>query len=219
MWTLMKKNSFMFALLSGSLMALLTVYLLTVRKTLTTSILIFLGQMLMYCVLISVLTSEKAEEKNNGYAFMKHLPIKDRDVVVSKFAVVLAAVAFLCVYSFALVSFMEADAELLLFGRIFLLLCGNLSLILAAGMYILVYRWGYTTFMKISVIIVIVLMVGPFLFIEFVLIRRNTDYDVLLQSANDLSWIIWLFATAITLIFFWGLLQIAIRAKEYQEGK
>lgn len=93
MWTLMKKNSFLFVLLSGFLMALFTVYLLAVRKTLSLSILIFLGQMSMYCVLASVLTSEKKEEKNNGYAFMKLLPIKDHTIVASKFVVVLTVVA------------------------------------------------------------------------------------------------------------------------------
>ena len=209
----------MFVLLSGSLMAIETVYMLMVRKTLNINILISLGQILMYCVLASVLTSEKAEEKNNGYAFMSHLPIKDSDIVASKFAVILAAVVFLCAYTSALVSFMESESYMFPFSRIFLLLCGNLGLILAGGMYILVYRWGYTTFMKISVIFVIVLLVGPVLFIEFVLVRRNIDYEGLFQSVNNLSWIIWLIATVISLMLFWGLLQTAIKAKENQRGK
>lgn len=219
MRTLMKKNAFMFVLLSVPLMGLLTVYMLTVRKTLTTSILIFLGQMLMYCVLVSVLISEKAEEKNNGYNFMSHLPIKDHDIVASKFAVVLAAVVFLCTSSSILVSFMESEAYLFPFGRIFLLLCGNLSLILAGGMYILIYRWGYSTFMKISVFGVIILMVGPFLFIEFVLIRHNIDYGVSFQTVAELPWYIWLIVTAATLTIFWILMQVAVKAKEAQRGK
>ena len=219
MWVLMKKNAFMFVLLSGSIMALDTVYLLFVRKTLNPNILIFLGQILMYCVLMSVLTSEKAEEKNNGYAFMSHLPIKNHDIVASKFAVLLSAVVFLFVYTSVLISFMEAESYIFSSGRIFLLLCGNLGLILAGGMYILIYRWGYTTFMKISVLVVIVFMVGPFLFIEFVLVRRNINYGAWLQSANDLPWFIWLIATAVTLTLFWTLLQVAVKAKESQRGK
>jgi hypothetical protein len=219
MWTLMKKNSFMFVLLSVPLMGLLSFYMLTVRETLTTNMLIFLGQMLMYCVLGSVMTSEKVEEKNYGYAFMIHLPIKDRDIVASKFAVVMTAVVFLCGYSFALVSFMEADAYLLPFGRIFLLICGNLSLILAGGMYIAIYRWGYSTFMKISVFALIAFMVGPFLFMEFVLHKRNIDYGVSLRSLNELPWFVWLFATTIFLALFWVLLKVAVKAKEHQRGK
>ena len=186
MWTLTKKNSFVILLLSVPLMALITFYLLLVRKTLTLGILIFQGQMLMYCVLVSVLILEKAEEKNNGYAFMNLLPIKDRDIVASKFAVILTMVALLCAYSSVLMSFMEAEADLFPFGRILLLFCGNLSLVLGACMYILVYRRGYSTFMKISVIAVIFLMVGPFLFLEFVLIRRNVDYGSFLQYINAL---------------------------------
>lgn len=215
----MKKNAFMFILLSVPLMGLLTVYMLTVRKTLTTTILIFLGQMLMYCVLVSVLTSEKHEEKNNGYKFMRHLPLKDQDIVASKFAVVMTAVVFLCVYSSVLVSFMETDAYLLSFGRIFLLSCGNLSLVLAGGMYLLIYRWGYSTFMKISVIVLIILMAGPFLFIEFVLLKRNIDYAAGLQSLNELPWFLWLFATAVIFVLYWGLLQAAAKAKDHQRGK
>jgi hypothetical protein len=219
MWTLMKKNSFMFVLLSVPLMGLLSFYMLTVRKTLTTNILIFLGQMLMYCILVSVMTSEKLEEKNNGYPFMRHLPIKDRDIVASKFAIVMAATVFLCVYSFFLVSFMEANAYLLPFGRIFLLICGNLSLALAGGMYIAIYRWGYSTFMKISVFTLIVLMVGPFLFMEFVLVRRNIDYGASLQSLNELPWFIWLIGTAIAIAVYWGELHAAAKAKEHQRGR
>ncbi len=219
MWTLMKKNAFVFVLLSGSLMALQTVYLLTVRKTLNTNILVFLGQMLMYSVLTSLILSEKLEEKNNGYAFMKNLPIKDRDIVTSKFTVVLAVTTFLCAYCFSLISFMEAESYLLPFGRIFLLLCSNLSLILAAGMYILVYRWGYTNFTKIAWIVMVVLMVGPFLFIEFVLLKRDIDYGTLLQSIINLPWFIWLIVTSISLMLFWGLLQAAIKAKEHQRGQ
>ena len=209
----------MFVLLSGSLMAIETVYMLMVRKTLNINILIFLGQMLIYCVLVSILIAEKTEEKNNGYAFMSHLPIKDRDIVASKFAVILAAVVFLCAYTSALVSFMESESYMFPFSRIFLLLCGNLGLILAGGMYILVYRWGYTTFMKISVFVVIFFMVGPFLFIEFVLVRRNIDHGVSLQSVNDLPWFIWVIATAVTLTIFWSLLPAAVKAKESQRGK
>lgn len=213
MWTLMKKNSFMFILLSVPLMGLLSFYMLTVRKTLTTTILIFLGQMLMYCVLVSVMTSEKVEEKNNGYPFMSHLPIKDHNIVTSKFASVMVATVFLCVYSVFLTSLMEAEAYLLPFGRIFLLICANLSLILAGGMYIAIYRWGYSTFMKISVFTLIALMAGPFLFTEFVLFRRNIDYGASLQSLNELSWITWVLATAVTLAIFWGLRQAAVKAK------
>ena len=209
----------MFIRLPVPLMAILAVYLLTVRYTLNTNILIFLCQMLIYCVLVSILIAEKTEEKNNGYAFMSHLPIKDHDIVASKFVVVIGVVALLYLYSVTLISFMEVEADILHFVRVLLLLCGNLSLILAAGMYILVYRWGYSSFMKISVITVIVLMVGPFLFIEFVLVRRNIDYEGLFQSVNNLSWIIWLIATVISLMLFWGLLQTAIKAKENQRGK
>jgi hypothetical protein len=219
MWTLIKKNAFVFVLLSGSLMALQTVYLLMFRKTLNTNIVVFLGQMLIYGVLTSLILSEKLEKKNNGYAFMNTLPIKDRDIVASKFAVVLAVATFLCVYCFSLISFIEGEAYLLPFGRIFLLLCGNLSLILAAGMYILVYRWGYTNFTKIAWIVVVVLMVGPFLFIEFVLLKRDIDYGTLLQSIINLPWFIWLFVTAITLVIFLGLLKAAIKTKEHQRGK
>jgi hypothetical protein len=219
MWTLMKKNSFMYVLLSVPLMGLLTVYMLTVRKILTTDILIFLGQMLMYCVLTSVLTSEKAEEKNNGYAFMSHLPIKNRSIVASKFAVVLAAMIFLFAYTSGLVSYMESESYMFPFSWIFLLLCGNLALILAGGMYVLIYRWGYSTFMKVSVFAVILLMVGPFLFVEFVLVRRNIDYGVFLQSVNDLHWFIWLIVTAATFAIFWTQLRVGVKAKEFQREK
>jgi hypothetical protein len=219
MWTLTKKNSFVILLLAVPLMALLSVYMLTVRKSLTFGMLIFLGQMLMYCVLVSVLISEKAEEKNNGYHFMSHLPIKDRDIVASKFVVILTTTALLCAYSFALVSFMDADANLFPFGRVLLLFCGNLSLVLGACFYILVFRWGYSTFMKISVIAVIALMVGPFLFLEFVLARQNIDNGSFLQYINDLPWLVWLCTTAITLALFWGLFKTALRAKENQRGQ
>ncbi len=219
MLTLIKKNAFIFVLMSSALMALQTVYLLTVRKTFNTNIVVFLGQMLMYCVLTSLILSEKMEEKNNGYAFMNTLPIRNRDIVASKFAVVLAVVVFLCAYCFTLVSFMEGEASLLPFGRIFLLLCGNLSLILAAGMYILVYRWGYANFTKIAWIVVVVLMVGPFLFIEFVLLKQDIDYGPILQSINNLPWFVWLFVTVITLMLFSGLLKTAIKTKESQRGK
>lgn len=219
MWTLIKKNAFVFVLLSGSLMALQTVYLLMFRKTLNTNIVVFLGQMLIYGVLTSLILSEKLEEKNNGYAFMKNLPIKDRDIVASKFTVVLAVATFLCVYCFSLISFIEGEASLLPFGRIFLLLCANLSLILAAGMYILVYRWGYGNFTKIVWIVVVALMVGPFLFIEFVLLKRDIDYGPILQSIINLPWFVWLFVTAIILMIFSSLLKAAIKTKEHQRGK
>jgi hypothetical protein len=219
MWTLIKKNSFMFILLSVPLMGLMSFYMITVRKTLTTNMLIFLGQMLLYCVLASVMTSEKMEEKNKGYPFMSHLPIKDRDIVTSKFATVMVTTVLLCVYSFFLVSVMDADAYLLPFGRIFLLICGNLSLALAGGMYIAIYRWGYSTFMKISVFALIVLMVSPFLFMEFVLLRRNIDYGTSLRSLNEIPWFIWVIGTTIVFAFYWGELYAATKAKEHQRGK
>jgi hypothetical protein len=123
MLRLIKKNALGYLLIGLSLMTLIVFYLLIRSGPFDPVIILFQGQMMIYGIGAGLLNSEQLEEKCQGYKFLRILPINDRDIVASKFAVLFFTTILLVGFNCTIYFLIRGDPDLFKLGRIFLLFC------------------------------------------------------------------------------------------------
>lgn len=218
MLRLIWKNAFGYLLIGLSLMAMIMIYLLIRRGPFNPVIILFQGQMMIYGIGAGLLNSEQLEEKCQGYTFLRILPLNDREIVTSKFAALFITSVLLVGFNCSGYFFIRGNLDLFNFGRIFFLFCGNLSLIIGAFLYIFIFRYGAFKFIKIGWLIMVSVMIVPILLIEIVLTKINVDFQGILLSMAGLHWIFWVVITLTVLTIYYGLMSLAVKAKQAQKG-
>lgn len=213
---LMKRNAAAFIWYTALLIGLKTLWWIFIKETLSPYMVVFQGQWMILIVLGAITVNEKSEEKNNGYAFMKTLPLMDWQIVASKFALVFLTVLFLTGYENFLYFFISGPAEFFALGRILILVSAILGLILAALMYILIYRYGHIR--SAILILVVIVMIVPILVTEFVLKKTDIDFNAVLQAIIGVNTLLWVALTALGLGIFLLLMPIAVTIKKATKG-
>ncbi len=217
MLRLMKKNAFGYLPMGLTITILIMIYLLFRRGEIDPGLILFQGQMMIYVIGASLLNIEQLEEKCQGYKFLRILPINDGDIVASKFAVLLIATFFIVCLNCTLYFFIGGNPDLFTFGRLYLLLCGNLSLLIGAFLYIFIFRYGATKFIKIGWIIMVSVMILPILFIEIALPKIDINFQGILQSMASLHWMLWVMITLSFIMIYYVLMALAVKVKTAQK--
>jgi hypothetical protein len=218
MLRLIRKNSLGYLIVGLSLMVLVTLYMLIRSDPFDPGIILFQGQMMIYGIGAGLINSEQMEEKCQGYKFLRILPISDREIIVSKFAVLGITTVILVCFNCLSYFLLRENSGLFGVGCIFLLFCGNLSLIIGAFLYIFFFRFGANKFIKIGWIIMVLVMIVPILFVEIVLSEINIDFQNILQVMAGLHWMFWILLTLAVLTIYYGLMGLAVKAKVIQKG-
>lgn len=213
MFHLMKKNSsyvIQFVILAPFLAV---AWLITSRPLDTYHI--FMGGMWMVLVVLGgAISGEIHEEKNKGYAFLKLLPIKERDIVMSKFLMAVLTAAAFVLHIKILLSFFPGPPRLFALARIMIPLCAGAALLLTAFLYILVYSIGFSRFVKIAWTVFFLAILAPILIIEFVLRRFDPDYGQVIDSIISLPWPVLVLVGLAFVGAYLGALELAVRAKK-----
>jgi hypothetical protein len=140
----------------------------------------------------------------------------DRQIVAAKFSLVFLTVLFLTGFENLLYNFITGPPEVFALGRILILASTNLGLILAAMMYIFIYKYGHIR--SIILIMVAVIMVIPFLAAEFIIKRTDIDFNAVLQKIIGVNKLVWIGLTVLSLGLYFILMQIAIKVKKAKKG-
>lgn len=214
MLRMMKKNAIYFISYAVGILSLMTVYWFTARTEISWAMVLFQGLWLILIVEGSVTINEKTEEKTNAYDFLRILPVSDREIVISKFALVLLTGIFVLVCNYAMYFFMPGPPYLVALGRIFLLLCFFAALSFAGISYIIIFRYGHSVFVKFVWIALIIVMASPLLVIELVLLKLDIDYREIIDKIIALNGLIWVSIAlcGFTVCFF--LMNAAVKAKQ-----
>lgn len=218
MLRLMKKNAIYFIQHAFGIMTLMTLYWFLVRKELSSAMVLFQGLWLILTIEGALAVNEKAEEKSQGYNFLRCLPINDREIVLSKFALVLLTSAFLVAYNFILYLFFPGPAYLYTLGRVFVFLCAIFAIFLAGISYIIIFRFGHAVFVKFVWAVMIITMVAPILIFESVILKLDLDINIVTDKLSHLHWFIWIVIPLCGLALFYFLFQTAIKAKVAARG-
>ncbi len=218
MLRLMKKNAIYFIQNSIAIMTLMTLYWFLVRKELSGAMVMFQGLWLILALEGALAVNEKIEEKSEGYKFLRCLPIKDREVVLSKFALVMLTTAILVAYNYIIYLFFPGPVYLYTIGRVFVLMSAIFAIVLAAISYIIIFRFGHAAFVKFVWTAMIFTMVSPILIFEFVILKMDTDINQIAEIISRLNGLIWIVLPLSGLALFYSLSLMATRAKEAARG-
>ena len=201
-----------------SLAALLSIYWLLTKSDADIFRIGFLGQWLLMIIIGGTGITEQYEQKNGGYAFMRLLPIRNKEIVAAKLINVFLAVGFiLCVQSF-LLSLTNVPRELLALGRVLILISALAALLLVALFYLLIYRFGLARFVKAAWLLVILVMAGPILVVEVFLLPKKIDLGALHQFLIGIPAGTWILVTCLSLLVFIVLGRIAVHVKSSSDG-
>jgi hypothetical protein len=215
---LMKKNAFFFGLNAVLISSLLSLYWLLARINLDGVMVIFQGLWMVLIVEGAIAANEKSEEKSKGYEFLRTLPLTDREIVKSKFMLVLLTAGFVLACNSILYMFMPGPSHLKELGPLYALICANFCLVLAGISYIIIFRYGHAAFVKFVWIATIVIMLTPILLFEFVVRKMDIDFKALIEGINQNNWLIGTCFTICGLAAYFLLLQAATRAKQAARG-
>ena len=218
MLRLMKKNALYFAYYTAIILPLMTLYFFLVRKEFSGAMVMFQGLWLILIVEGALTVNEKTEEKSHGYDFLRILPLKDRDIVLSKFIIVLLTTIFLVVFNYALYFFIPGSTHMYTIGRVVVFLSGIYALLLAAFSYIIIFRFGHPAFAKFVWAAMIVSMLGPILIFESVILKMRTDLAVITEKLAQLYWLFWIVISLCGLALFYCLYLVATRVKTAARG-
>ena len=214
----MKKNALYFAYYSALIMPLMSLYFYLVRKEFSGAMVMFQGLWLILTVEGALAVNEKTEEKSHGYDFLRILPIKDREIVLSKFLIVLCTAIFLLAFNYILYLFIPGSVHMYAIGRIVVLLSAIYALALAGVSYIIIFRFGHGTFVKFVWAAMIISMVGPILIFENVILKANADLPSIAETLGQLFWLFWIVIPLCGMAVFYILFETATRAKIAARG-
>ena len=218
MLRLIQKNAFYFALNTVVILVLMTVYWFTARRELSWAMVLFQGLWMILIVEGSLSSNEKAEQKSGGYKFLRLLPLGDREIVISKFILVLLTGVFVLVYNYILYFFIPGSPHLYALGRLLVFLCLFISLFLAGFSYIVIFRFGNAVFLKFVWIATITIILTPILLIELVILKMDIDFRSFIDQITKLNGLIWVTIGLSGLGVYFLLMQAAIKAKQASRG-
>jgi len=211
MLRLMKKFSFWYILYPGLLLAfglpMFNYDRLVGPDPLSLSFASYLAPMI-WLVLGAMYSHEQMESKANGYAFLRILPIEPAQIVKAKFAIVFISVAIYvggCCVAFALVS---TNPEYLIPSCAYLIIHGDVCLVVAAILYLGIFRYGFSRFGKYVLIVWICLFISPMLIRLFILRPMGIRDSEIMQFMRGPYWIL---GTVICLVSYYLLMKLAIK--------
>lgn len=214
---LMKKFSLIFILhillAVGLIYPLFNHDRLTGPDPLTLNFVFTLAPFLFFVVLGAVYTHEQWEQKSNGYAFLRTLPVKASDIVSSKFFLVLLSVliyiGFHCVAFFKI----STDPSYWKPSCSFLIINGNICLILVALLYVGIFRYGYNKVGKFVIFLWLFILFSSIPINIFLLRRLGISRQEIIEKVIGLNWVI---VTLVCVALYYLMMRIAIKALEKQ---
>jgi hypothetical protein len=215
---ILKKNAGFFLIYLAALLSLMTLWWVSSSSGFNLGKIMFQGLWMIVITLGCISVSEQSEFKSDGYSFMKTLPILDKELIRAKFLLVFLTVTALIAYSLFLHMLKSTPGPNQEFSHIFLLFCGSAALVISGFMFYIIFRLGYSLFMKISWVMIVGLFVIPIGLIELVFLKMKVDWAEIIRSILEVPRGTWLALPALSLALFAGLERATLRAKQRQIG-
>ncbi len=210
----MQKNSFYFIFYALVWVPIFILAVVLPGRPLDTGMVFFEGMWIIMILLGSMIVCEQSEGKTKGYDFLRTLPVKDSHIVKAKFFLVFLTACFVVVYINIIYLFVSRPPDVFVISQVFVPLCAVFGILLAALLYVLVFKIGYSKAIKIGWIIFAGTIIGAFLFIELVLIKSDIDAGKISAFINSIPLVIWIVLGLGALAGYFGLMSLAIKAKK-----
>lgn len=171
---------------------------------------IFQTNYIFWVVVGSLWSHEQIEYKSNGYTFLNSLPIKNSELIASKFSVVFLAAVLFVGYHYFVFTTMSPPPGFMSQAMTYQIFIANISLILAGLLYLGIFRFGFLKFGKIALILWLSLLIIPIPIKQILLPRLGISPDDVIKAVTGFNWIL---VTLISLAVYYLLMKAAIRVK------
>jgi hypothetical protein len=215
MLRLIQKSSFMFLFYQGLYYAVFFPLINRDRmfseNPLDLSFVFFLNAYMIWLILGSVWAQEQMENKSNAYAFLSTLPIRSRQIVGAKFALVFLSVAVYVAVHLIWYALSFDDPAFIAAGRVSLIHISCVCLVLAGLYYLGFFCFGYQRFVRFAVALWFLMVVSPLL-VQIMLRKRfGRNSGEIILAITRLDPVITL---GVCVLLFLGTLALAIRCRE-----
>ena len=215
MWKLIRVQSLNYLRYLIPLMIFLIFYFSEYYKSGKLPVFVFLCFWAFLLVSGSLSTSEGYEEKNNGYNILKVLPITNKEIVSSKFLLVLGSVLMVTGLNIFLLVLRNSSPGKINFMIMVGILWGVICLIYGAVMYVGIFKLGFTRMTKYFwTFFIVFLVIMIFLLGDFIIPILKSKAESIVRFADSKLWI--LIAAAGIILYFY-LYKYAIKVKELSE--
>jgi hypothetical protein len=166
--------------------------------------------LLLLLIPFTAITHERYEDRQNGYTFLRVLPLKKHEIVAVKFLLILLIDALAVSIILTLPSLISMSDGQRALSAALTLLAGNLSLIIVGLIYTGIFALGFIRFTLVAKITVMAFLVIPQI-AAFIVLRGRIRLNF--QAAADfLTGLNWPLITGACLILYFVLLLAAVRA-------
>jgi hypothetical protein len=124
---------------------------LTLERGLRTPVAVLNSFFMFFAVVVPALSAEAIEEKYRSYPFLMTLPLKLETIVRAKMALPVMATALTVAYNFILFSVFESTPEVLADCIKIILMNSAVTIVLAGGVFLLMYRYNVRVLMTVLV--------------------------------------------------------------------
>ena len=214
----MQKNSFYFLFYALVWIPIFILAVVLPGRPLDAGMVFFEGMWIILIILGSMITCEQNESKTKGYDFLRTLPIKDSQIVKAKFFLVILTACFVILYVSVIYLFVTIPPDVFAFAKIFIPLCVFVGLLLAALLYILVFKIGLSKAIKIGWTTFFGFVLGTILFIEFVLVKSEIGAGKFSVFISSIPLMIWIVLGMGILAGYYSLMFMAIKVKKRNRG-
>lgn len=164
MLRLLRKNLFMFlfyiVIYFGFLLPMINSEKFTGAENLEFGFMTFWISYIFWLLIGSIWSHEQTEHKNNSYQFLRILPIHRRDIIGSKFILVLVTMTIYLIFNSLWLSSLFRGTEFQAATQKYLVFMAFLSLGISGLIYLMLFKIGFTKFGKIIIVIWLLPIVG-----------------------------------------------------------
>jgi len=211
---LIQKNSFMFIIYSGLYYGFLFPLLITDARSAPggpdLSLAMYITTYMIWLILGSVWAHEQSEFKFRGYLFLQQIPVKNRDIVLSKFVLIFLSVVLFSAAHLLLFSFLLKSREHIVLSFHHLLIIAGLCLILCGLAYAGIFRFGFYAFGKYLVISWILILVIPIALTIFLFPKIGITRASIIRFTSSVPMVLYLPAC---LLIYVLLFRLSVRLK------
>lgn len=162
----------------------------------------------------SLSTSESYEEKNQGYMILSILPVTDKEIVTSKFIMILGAVSIVTLLNIILLIIRLNSPEKISAMIMLGILWGVFCLLYGAVMYIGIFKLGFTRMTKYFWTMFLIVIVLMMFFVGDVLNGLKINIETLYSFSRS---VIWALISIAGIFVYYFLYKYAIKVKEMSE--
>jgi hypothetical protein len=144
------------------------------KNFLDTSYMFILGIFMYMIVFAGIMSSEKSEDKYNGYKFLKTLPVAPKEIIWGKYLAIFIHTVIGIVYLSGINEIMYNAYEFDKLPQTYIFFAGGLALAAVGLLYIPAARFSYSRLLVPIMLVYILLMVSPQL-LSFIMMASGRE--------------------------------------------